>query len=49
MKKIDAVYKLPLNTVEEMGFTTFLELSQHPKGDDLSVYYLVSRSRLVII
>lgn len=45
MKKIDVVFKLPLNKDEEEAFMAFLEKTSHPQADDLKVFYLLSRSR----
>lgn len=45
MKKIDIVFKLPLNMDEEEAFMAFLEKTSHPQADDLKVFYLLSRSR----
>uniref|UniRef100_A0A1B6DYT2 ELYS beta-propeller domain-containing protein n=1 Tax=Clastoptera arizonana TaxID=38151 RepID=A0A1B6DYT2_9HEMI len=45
VNKVDVIYKLPMNATEEMAFSKFLESNQKHKGEDLSVYYLVSRSR----
>lgn len=45
MNRLDIVFKLPLNAVEEEAFMMFLEKSHLPTADELRVLYLLSRAR----